>query len=197
MPAVATADVVGRVPDWVLAEMPPGYQTRRLEIERLAAELRDMDAIARVLWENGPPLEAAAAAIFTSMRCEVDPASGTGSPLLVNLDGRHRLLVHVARGGAPIEKTSDDVTRAFQFVQYAGERDRVVVVPGNESDAAPSNRAASVQPDALKVLQRMGVNVLEPPALFRLWRLSFEDAARARALLERLHAQDGGSFTVS
>jgi len=196
MATVAAPDV-GLVPDWVIAEMPPGYQTRRLEIERLAAELHDMDAIARVLWENGAALEAAATAIFASLRCEVDPASGAGAPLSVHVDARHRLLVHVARDGGPIEKTSDDLTRAFQFVQYAGDRDRVVLVPGNEADAAPVRRAPAVQPDALKVLQRMGVNVLEPPALFRLWRLSFEDAPRARTLLERLHTQDGGPFPVT
>ena len=27
------------VPEWVIAEMPPGYRTRLLEIERLAADL--------------------------------------------------------------------------------------------------------------------------------------------------------------
>jgi hypothetical protein len=115
----------------------------------------------------------------------------------VHLDARHRLLVHVARGGGPLEKTSDDLTRAFQYVQYAGDRDRVVVVPGNEPEAAPQRRGGAVRPDALAVLQRMGVNVLETAALFRLWRLSFEDAPRARTLVERLHAQDGGPFAVA
>jgi hypothetical protein len=156
-----------------------------------------MDAVARVLWENGPPLEAAVAAVFAALRCEVDASSGGGAPLAVHLDGRRRLLVHVARAGGPLEKTSDDLTRAFQFVQYAGDRDRVVVVPGNESETAPPRRGATVRPDALAVLQRMGVNVLEPPVLFRLWRLSFEDAPRARTMLERLHAQDGGPFAAA
>jgi hypothetical protein len=195
--AAVTTSGAGHVPEWVVAEMPPGYQTRRLEIDRLSAELRDMDAVARVLWENGAPLEAAVAAVFAALRCEVEASSGGGAPLAVHLDARHRLLVHVAHGGGPLEKTSDDLTRAFQYVQYAGDRDRVVLVPGNEGETGPPRRGATARPDALAVLQRMGVNVLETPSLFRLWRLSFEDAPRARTLLERLHAQDGGPFAVA
>jgi len=33
--------------------------------------------------------------------------------------------------------------------------------------------------------------------LFRLWRLWYEDQPKARKALERLHAQDGGSFVIA
>ena len=41
--------------------MPPGYQTRLGEIERLSADLDAMDRIGRVLWESGEPLRDAVA----------------------------------------------------------------------------------------------------------------------------------------
>ena len=46
----------GSAPEWLAAEMPPGYQTRLLEIERLSGDLRTMDAVARVLFKQATGL---------------------------------------------------------------------------------------------------------------------------------------------
>src|SRR5690348_16535449 len=48
---------VGSLPDWAIKEMPSGYQTRLAEIERLSADIREMDRFARLLCEAGEPLE--------------------------------------------------------------------------------------------------------------------------------------------
>ena len=40
-------------PDWLATEMPPGYNTRLLEIQRLSEELRTMGQFGRLLWTAG------------------------------------------------------------------------------------------------------------------------------------------------
>ena len=185
-----------QVPDWVVAEMPPGYQTRVAEIERLVAELREMDAVARVLYESGEPLRGGVCAVLGALKCEAGPLAEAPWSLAVKLDGSRRLLVYVPDTDAPLQKTSEALTHAFQLVQLAGERDRVVIVANNDPATPPGQRPDPVRPDALQVLQRMGVNVATTGTLVGLWRLSFTDPQRVRTLLERLHAQDGGAFAV-
>jgi hypothetical protein len=186
-----------QVPEWIVAEMPPGYRTRLLEIERLSADLRSMDAIGRVLWETGEPLRGAVATAFGALRCDVETASGTGRTIGVKLGWPRRLVLLVSGAAGPIPKTHDDLARAFQAVQFAGADDRVVYVPGNDPAVPPAERPQPVELDALDVLERMGVVVLTTATLFALWRLSLDDQPKARKTLERLHAQDGGVFALA
>lgn len=188
---------VAETPDWVVAEMPPGYQTRMAEIQRLSEDLHAMDEIARVLWQTGEPLKHAVRALVATLKCEVESAPGADGPIAVKLDTTRRLLLHVAGPSGAIQKTSEDLANAFQILQFADDRDRVVLVANADAGARLSDRPDPVMPDALKVVQRMGLNVLETSTLFRLWRLSMENQGKARTLLERLHAQDGGPFVLS
>lgn len=186
-----------QVPEWVVAEMPPGYQTRLVEIERLVSELREMDAIARVLYEAGEPLKDGVRAVFGAIKCESEPAPEAPWALAVRLDAARRLLVYVPGAETALQKTSEALTHAFQLVQVAGERDRVVLVVNNDPATPPVQRPDPAHADALHVLQRMGVNLATTGSLVALWRLSFTDQQRVRTLLDRLHAQDGGAFVVS
>jgi len=186
-----------QVPEWVAAEMPPGYQTRVVEIERLMSELREMEAIGRVLYETGEPLKDGVRAVFSAVKCESEPTPEAPWSLAVRLDAARRLIVYVPGTDAPLQKTSEALTHAFQLVQLASERDRVVLVANNDPAVPPAQRPDPVRPDAMQVLQRMGVNVTTTGALVNLWRLSFTDPQRVRTLLDRLHAQDGGAFAVS
>ena len=81
-------------------------------------------------------------------------------------------------------------------MQFASVNDRVVFVVNNDPATPPADRPDPFLPDALGVLQRMGVDVVTTATLFRLWRLSYEDQPKARKALERLHAQDGGPFVL-
>ncbi len=189
-----TAPAVAGAPDWMVAEMPPGYQTRLLEIERLSADLQAMDGIGCVLWETGEPLRDAVVALFAALKCEVDPTPGDTCAISVGLGGSRRLLLVVSGAGSPIQKTNEELARSFQAMQFAGANDRVVLVVNNDPTTPPADRPDPVLSDALGVLQRMGVNVLTTVTLFRLWRLSLEDQQKARMVLDRLHAQDGGQF---
>jgi len=187
---------VGRAPDWVIAEMPPGYHTRMEEIQRLSADLHALDEIGRVLWQTGDPLKDAVRAVLAALKCEVESTPGAIGSIVVKLDATRRLLLHVSRASGAIQKTSEDLAQAFQVLQFAGERDRVVLVANPDGDTRPAERPDPVTADALHVLQRVGVNVLDTPTLFRLWRLSYEDPGRVRTSLERLHAQEGGRFVM-
>lgn len=188
---------VAETPDWVVGEMPPGYQTRMAEIQRLSDEMHAMDAIGRVLWQTGEPLRHAVRALLGTLKCDVESAPDPDGPIGARLDHARRLLFLVADAGGPIQKTSPDLARAFQIMQFADERDRVVLVANVDPNARPADRPSAVMADAQKVVQRMGVNVLEASSLFGLWRLSMQDATRARTLLERLHAQDGGVLALT
>lgn len=188
---------VGRAPAWVAAEMPPGYQTRLFEIQRLSADLQAMDLIGRVLWEAGGPLREAVTAVFGAIGdCEVEATPGAGGSLAVKIAPARRLLLVVSGAAGPIQKTHEELTQAFQAVQFAGAGDRVVLVAGNDPATPPAGRPDPIAPDALDMLQRMGVNVVTTAALFRLWRFSQEDRPKARKVLDQLHAQDGGLFAI-
>jgi hypothetical protein len=190
-PAVAAA------PDWIVAEMPPGYQTRLLEIKRLSADLQAMDGIGCVLWETGEALRNAVGTLLAALKCEVDPTPGDTGAIAVGLGGSRRLLVVVSGGSSPIQKTNEELARSFQAVQFAGANDRVVLVVNNHPTTVPADRPDPILPDALGVLQRMGVDVITTVTLFRLWRLSLDDLQTARRALDRLQAQDGGQFLLT
>jgi hypothetical protein len=191
-----TQTAVAQAPEWIAAEMPPGYRTRLFEIQRLSADLHAMDLVGRVLWETGDPLKDAVGAAFGALECEVDVAPGVAGPITVKLDVSRRLLLLVSCAAGPIQKTNEELAQAFQTVQFAEVDDRVVLVANNDPATPPADRPDPVLPDALGMLQRMGVNVVTSATLFRLWRLSLEDKQKARKALERLHAQDGGPFVI-
>ncbi len=192
----STDPAVAGAPDWMVAEMPPGYQTRLLEIERLSADLQAMDGIGCVLWETGEALRDAVGTLFAALKCEVGPTAGDTGAIAVGLSGSRRLLLVVSGAGSPIQKTNEELARSFQTVQSAGANDRVVLVVNNHPATPPADRPDPILPDALGVLQRIGVDVLTTVTLFRLWRLSLEDQQNARKALDRLHAQDGGQFLL-
>jgi len=190
----STNPAVAGAPGWMVAEMPPGYQTRLLEIERLSADLQAMDRIGCILWETGEALRGAVGALFAALKCEVDLTPGDTRAIAVRLGGTRRLLLVVSETSSPIQKTNEELARSFQAVQFAGANDRVVLVVNNHPETPPADRPEPILPDALGVLQRMGVDLLTTVALFRLWRLSLEDQQKTRMALDRLHAQDGGQF---
>jgi hypothetical protein len=180
----------------MIAEMPPGYQTRLEEIERLSADLHAMDRIGRVLWATGEPLRDAVDAVFGALKCEVAPAPGPAGPIAVTFGDARRLLLFVSSATGLVQKTDEELAQLFRVVQSASAEDRVVLVANNDPATPPADRPAAVLPEALAVLQRMGVNAITTAALFSLWRLSYEDPPRVRKVLERLHAQDGGPFVM-
>jgi hypothetical protein len=189
---------VGLAPAWLVKQMPPGYQTRFAEIQRLSAEIQGMDRMGRLLWEAGPALREAVRELFVSLRLDVDPAPAATGQLTVRLDATRRLLLHVAEVDSPIQKKSPELARVFHTLhEVAGEGDRVVLVSNSHRAVAPTERPQPMAADALDLLKRLGANFVASASLFNVWSLAQLDVNRARVQMDRLHAQDGGVFVPS
>ena len=185
-------------PDWVVAEMPPGYQNRLVEIQRLAADLQDMWRFARLLCAVGPPLGEAVRDVFTALKFDTElvPANST-SIVTVRLDGNRRLLLIPSATTEAVQKKSPEVAQVFQMLQdVPGDSDRVVLVTNVDPETRPADRPAAITPDSLAFLVRMGASHVAGSTLFNLWKLSHQGLDRAREQVERLHAQDPGTFDL-
>jgi hypothetical protein len=185
-------------PDWVRAEMPPGYQNRLEEIERLSADLETMGRFGRLLWLTGPPLSEVVLDVFAALKFNAALLPGPfSSAVAVKLDGRRRLLLQVSASEETIQKKSPELAHVFQLLhELAEDGDRVVLVTNSDPAIRPADRAPSITPDALTFLGRMGAVHVAAPTLFALWKLSLQEPDRARAQAERLHAQDGSTFQI-
>lgn len=185
----------GSAPDWLAAELPPGYQNRLAEIQRLTEELRAIESFGRLLWHVGSSLTGAAHDAFAALGFESELTAGPIA--LVTLGRGRRLFVQGSTARDVIHRRSPDLADAFRIVhELAGEHDRVVLVANTRPEIRPADRPDPLEPDALTLLRRLGVNLLPGPTLFALWMLSLENRERARALVERLHGQDGGIFLL-
>ncbi len=186
----------GLAPEWLVAQMPPGYRNRYEEIQRLSAEIKGMDRFGRLLWESGAPLHDAVHEAFVALKTETQWLED-GSCLSVALTSGRRLLIHVAGSDGPLEKKSDAVAGAFRVLQeLVGKDDRAVLLTTCQRDLPPKERDQTVTAEALDLLQRMGVNVLPAATLFNMWMLSLTEPNEARTCLDLLHVQDGGTFKV-
>jgi hypothetical protein len=185
-------------PDWVVAEMPPGYETRLLEIQRLVADLQEMGRFARLLGALGSQLAEAALNAFAALKFDTELVSGpSGSNVIVRVEPRGRMLVVPSSTTGPVEKKSVEIAQVFQMLQEtAGESDRVVLVTNVDPETRPSDRPAAITPDALAFLVRMGAVHLSGSTLFNLWKLSLQSLDRARAQVERLYAESTGTFEL-
>lgn len=186
-------------PPWVTAEMPPGYQNRMAEIERLVADLEAMGRFGRLLWQVGAPLAETACDAFKTLKFDSHVAGQpSDSIVVVALDGTRRLLLLVSPTREPVQKKGAELAQAFQLLhEVAGDADRVVLVLNTEPETRPADRGQAMTPDAATLLRRMGVSYLNGATIFGLWKMSLEDPSRARTHVERLFAQDGGLFELS
>jgi hypothetical protein len=178
--------------------MPPGYETRLAEIQRLIADLNEMNRFARLLTELGPRLAESARDVFAALKFETELVEGPADALVAaRLDGQRRLLVVPSSTSGPVQKKSAELTEVFRVLQeVAGDADRVVLVSNVDPETRPADRPPAIAPDALALLARMGAVHFPASALFKLWKLSFQGMDRARGLVERLHAADPGTFEL-
>jgi hypothetical protein len=186
------------VPDWVVAEMPPGYQNRIAEIRRLSEELEEMSRFARLLWAIGPELRESVRDVFSALKFEAALMDAPSEQALaVRLDAKRHLLLHVSSTEGTIDKKSAEIGQVFRMLhEVAGEHDRVVLVVNGDRMQQPADRTEYLAPEALRMLQRLGANCMTAPTLFKLWSLSGQEPDRARKYVERLYEQDGGTFNL-
>lgn len=183
-------------PAWLSAQMPAVYRSRFEEIQRLTAEIQGMDRMGRLLWDHGGHLRDAVVEALTALRTKPESGQDDGC-LVVRIDATRRLLVLVAQSDGPLDKGSETVAEAFRVLQTTAEPgDRIVLVTTGQRHLPPQERGDTVSADAHDLLRRMGVNVLPTTMLFNVWMLSLSGPSEARACLELLHSQDGGSFKI-
>jgi hypothetical protein len=154
-----------------------------------------MDRFGRIMLETGPRLAQSVGALFADLKYEVAPLSDA-STVAVKLEGKRRLLMCASQDSVSIGRKSPDVARAFSAVQDAEPTDRVVLVANVEPMTPPASRADAVTADGLEVLQRLGVNIVTGPLLFQIWTFGVQEASRAQKCVDRLHAQDGGVYSL-
>jgi hypothetical protein len=189
--------VSGEAPEWVISELPP----QCAEIARQIAELRQKAATferaAAVLWQTGPELLAALSDLFTALEFKVEPAGGEMSyDLKITLDDSRAMLVQVVSGHERIDRRAHVLARVLRALQDAtGDRDRVVLATNLFPDMPLEKRPdEQVAPDAMRLIQGLGANVVPTRTLFGIWKSSLDDAGQARKRIANLHAMDGGIF---
>lgn len=194
--AEAAAEIT---PGWVTAEMPPGYQNRVAEIQRLVADLEVMGRFGRLLWGSGPVLAEAVRDALSTLKLEAHVEEPFSKPaVVVKLDATRRLILYVSTTRQTLHKKSADLAHAFRLLhEVAEDSDRVAIVLNTEPDTPLADRAPGLSPDAAAFLRRMGVSAISAATVFGLWKLSLQDATRAHTHVERLYAQDGGVFELT
>src|SRR5262245_22011584 len=145
-------------PDWLAAEMPPGYRNRLDEMERLAHDLEAMGQFGRLLHAVGPDLRDAVFDLFAALEFDTAPAR---NDIVVNLARTRRRLVHVSASDRPIKRRDVELAQVFQMLhEQAGDGDRVVLVANADPALRPADRGRGIEADALDLLKRLGANFL-------------------------------------
>ena len=183
-------------PDWVVAEMPPGYQNRVAEIQRMVVELEEMGRFGRLLYETGPGLAEMARHVFSTLKFDTEVLEGSASlATAVRLDRERRLLIQTSGAVEPIQRKGTELAQVFQLMhETAEESDRVVLLTNVDASKRPAERAAAFAPDALAFFVRLGALHVTAPTLFALWKYGLVDPPRARAQVERMHGHVAGTF---
>jgi hypothetical protein len=184
-------------PNWVMAELPPKYQELAAQIAALMEQTREYEALAGALWQTGPPLTHAVASVFHSLKCETELMdNGSNYDVRAQLEGGQRFLIHVVGGTAPVDRKSPEIARILRTLQEdADEHDRVLLALNISYDLPPASRKQDLAaPEALRLIQGLGANLVPTSTLFGLWKYSLHDAGGARKSLIRLHELKGGIF---
>lgn len=185
-------------PEWLAAELPPGYRNRLEEMQRLSKELEELGRFGRLLCTAGHELGDAVRDTLAALDLDTVATPGpTGTSIVVKLDATRRLLFHVSASEEAIQRRGADLAHVFHMLhELAGDNDRVVLVANHDPGTRPADRSEGMEADALGLLKRLGANYLPAPTLFALWSVSLQNRSLARAFIERLHAQDGGAFVL-
>lgn len=186
----------GEPPSWAVSELPEPYREVLTRIAELRAEARRYEDVTGILWRVGQPLADGIRGVFSALQFDtVLHESDSGWQLHVQIDPQRRLLVQVAGAADAVDRKSPAITEMMRLLQEtATDHDRLVLAANAWCDTPLDKRQEPLTPDALRVVHRLGANVVSSATLFGMWKYSFSDLEAARKTVLKLHSQDGGIF---
>lgn len=196
-PTVETSSTSDDPHGWVIAELPPAYAEIAEKIAALRKDAKKYEEIAGVLWQTGLPLAVGVRDIFAALQFETAlNERESGSTVRVNLGGDRHLVVEVAGAPETIDRKSPVMTGLLRVLQDdVSDRDRLVLALNAWCHLPLAERKKDlISPDALKLAQRVGANVVATSTLFGIWKYSLKDLDAARQSVNKLYSHDGGYF---
>lgn len=193
----SVTDALTTTPDWVIPELPQAYGEIATKMAALRDEAQKYEKMAAVLWQTGRPLADGVAAIFSHLQYEVAPSDDASSyRMRVNLGGDRFLIVQVAGASEAIDRKSPAITELLRVLQEeASEKDRLVLALNSWRDLpVDARKKEHITPEALKLIQRVGANVVTTATLFGIWKYSLTNVEAARKSVMNLYSLDGGFF---
>ena len=184
-------------PSWIIPELPSAYAEIALKIEALRKDAQKYEGIAGVLWQVGKPLAVGVREIFSELKFESTLTErGEAWGVRVNLGGDRQLIVQVAGSPEAIDRKSPAITELLRMLQDdVNDRDRLVLALNAWCDVPLDARKKDlITPEALKLAQRVGANVVATSTLFGLWKYALTDLEAARQSVMRLYSHEGGFF---
>jgi hypothetical protein len=182
---------------WVMAEMPTAYTSIAEKIEALRKDGKKYEEIASVLWQVGKPLAVGVRDIFSALQFDATLTEhDTGQSVKVQLGGDRCLVVEVAGSPEAVDRKSPAITELLRILQNdVSDRDRLVLALNAWCELPLDQRKQDlITPDALKLAQRVGANIVATSTLFGIWKYSLTDLEAARQSVMKLYSHDGGFF---
>ena len=182
---------------WITAELPPAYAEIAGKIEALREEARKYEEVAGTLWQVGRPLAVGVRDIFTALKFDATlNERETGYSIRVDLGSERRLIVEVTGSPEAIDRQSPAITELLRVLQSdVADHDRLVLAVNAWCELPLDARKKDlVSPEAVKLMQRVGANIVATSTLFGIWRYSLTNLEAARQSVMKLYSHDGGFF---
>ena len=182
---------------WVTAELPPAYAEIAGKIAALREEAQKYEEIAGVLWQVGQPLAVGVRDIFAALKYDASLTEReSGYNVRVDLGAERHLVVEVAGSVGVIDRKSPTITELLRLLQNdLSDQDRLVLAVNAWCELPLEARKKDlVTADAVKLVQRVGANIVATSTLFGIWRYSLTNLEAARQSVMKLYSHDGGFF---
>ena len=182
---------------WIMAELPPAYAEIAGKIAALRQEAQKYENVAGVLWQVGQPLAVGVRDIFAALQYDATlTAHEAGYNVRVDLGGGRHLVAEVVGSPEAIDRKSPAITELLRTLQNeVRDQDRLVLAANAWCELPlDARKQEPVTPEAVKLLQRVGANIIATSTLFGIWKYSLTNMDAARQSVMKLYGHDGGFF---
>ena len=156
-----------------MAELPPAYAEVAGKIAALREEAKKYEEVADVLWQVGRPLAVGVREIFAALKYDATLTEReSGYTVRVDLGGERHLALEVVGSPDAIDRKSPAITELLRVLQNdLRDQDRLVLAVNAWCELQLDSRKNDlVTPDAVKLVQRLGANIVATSTLFGIWR---------------------------